>query len=84
MDGQKRASVGLVSSPGSGNTWLRAVLEAATGICTGEYNVLIQICSSVYACSFCTCFFKVTFCMQQGYVIVLGVHVYNLANKKSY
>ena len=38
MDGQGRASVGLVSYPGSGNTWLRAVLEAATGICTGEYK----------------------------------------------
>ena len=37
MDGHKRASVGLMSIPGSGNTWFRAILEAATGICTGKY-----------------------------------------------
>ena len=37
MDGHKRASVGLTSFPGSGNTWIRAILEAATGICTGKY-----------------------------------------------
>ena len=38
MDGQRRASVGLVSFPGAGNTWLRAVLEAATRICTGKHT----------------------------------------------
>ena len=30
-----RAPVALASYPGSGNTWLRGLLEAATGICTG-------------------------------------------------
>ena len=28
--------VGLVSLPGSGNTWLRGLLERATGVCTGS------------------------------------------------
>ena len=30
-----RAPVALASYPGSGNTWLRGLLETATGICTG-------------------------------------------------
>ena len=30
------APVGLVSVPGSGNTWVRGLLEKATGICTGS------------------------------------------------
>lgn len=30
-----RVPVALASYPGSGNTWLRGLLEAATGICTG-------------------------------------------------
>ena len=37
MDGRGRAAVGLVSLPGSGNTWIRGLLEKATGICTGIY-----------------------------------------------
>ena len=36
MSGQGRAAVALVSFPGSGNTWVRGLLERATGICTGE------------------------------------------------
>ena len=36
MSGQGRAAVALVSFPGSGNTWVRGLLESATGICTGE------------------------------------------------
>ena len=36
MDGSNRAPVGLISFPGSGNTWVRGLLEQATGICTGE------------------------------------------------
>jgi hypothetical protein len=31
-----RAPVALVSVPGSGNTWVRGLLEKATGICTGS------------------------------------------------
>ena len=36
MDGEGRKRIGLVSLPGSGNTWLRGLLEKATGICTGS------------------------------------------------
>ena len=36
MDGSNRAPIGLISPPGSGNTWVRGLLEQATGICTGE------------------------------------------------
>ncbi len=35
MDGRNRDPVGLVSYPGSGNTWVRGLLEKATGVCTG-------------------------------------------------
>ena len=34
-----RAPVALASFPGSGNTWIRGLLEKATGICTGEWLV---------------------------------------------
>ena len=35
MNGSGRNPVGLVSFPGSGNTWVRGLLQKATGICTG-------------------------------------------------
>ena len=35
MNATSRAAVALVSFPGSGNTWVRGLLEQATGICTG-------------------------------------------------
>ena len=37
MNGSGRNPVGLVSFPGSGNTWVRGLLQKATGICTGGY-----------------------------------------------
>ena len=36
INGSKRAAVALASFPGSGNTWVRGLLEKATGVCTGE------------------------------------------------
>ena len=36
MNGTNRAAVALVSFPGSGNTWVRGLLEQATGVCTGK------------------------------------------------
>ena len=36
MKGLSRLPVGLVSVPGSGNTWVRELLETVTGICTGS------------------------------------------------
>ena len=38
MNGTNRAPVALASLPGSGNTWVRGLLEQATGICTGKGN----------------------------------------------
>lgn len=35
LPGTARGSVALASFPGSGNTWVRSLLEQATGICTG-------------------------------------------------
>lgn len=35
IDGRNRLPVALVSTEGSGNTWVRGLLEKATGICTG-------------------------------------------------
>ena len=43
MDGSRRAAVALVSYTGSGNTWVRGLLEKATGICTGKLT-----CEPVY------------------------------------
>ena len=36
VNGTSRGSILLISYPGSGNSWLRALLERATGICTGK------------------------------------------------
>lgn len=35
INGRHRLPVALVSAEGSGNTWLRGLLEQATGLCTG-------------------------------------------------
>ena len=38
MNGANRKPVALVSPPGAGNTWVRGLLERATGFCTGYNN----------------------------------------------
>ena len=38
QNGTERYPVALASFPGSGNTWVRGLLEKVTGICTGEYQ----------------------------------------------
>lgn len=49
VNGTTRQKVALISFPGSGNTWVRGLLEKATGICTGGYtaNVLgsLTVCT---------------------------------------
>ena len=35
LNAPDRAPVALASFPGSGNTWMRGLLQAATGVCTG-------------------------------------------------
>ena len=37
IDGKRRDVTALASFPGSGNTWVRTLLEKATGVCTGSY-----------------------------------------------
>ena len=38
-----RAAVALNSQEGSGNTWLRGLLEKATGVCTGFYACDVEM-----------------------------------------
>ena len=54
IDGAGRRPVALVSYPGSGNTWVRGLLEKATGICTGESDCFPIIIMQVYAIIICT------------------------------
>ena len=56
VDGRKRAAVGLVSFPGSGDLWLRQLLETATGICTGTITVCVCISTCICTCSSCILF----------------------------
>ena len=35
INGSGRGQIALASFPGSGNTWIRGMLESATGVCTG-------------------------------------------------
>jgi len=59
MDGRNRPAIALVSFPGSGNTWVRGLLEQGTGVCTGKWLsgcqcLIINVCS-VFVCSVCVC-----------------------------
>ena len=47
MRGEGRAAVALASLPGSGNTWIRGLLEKATGICTGEFQTTCKMCLAI-------------------------------------
>ena len=38
LDGRGRLPVALASFPGSGNTWMRGLLEKVTGVCTGNVS----------------------------------------------
>lgn len=48
QDGIARFSVGLGSFQGSGNTWLRGLLEKVTGICTGNSELAYQLLSILH------------------------------------
>ena len=43
QDGTSRPYVALKSFPGSGNTWVRQLLEESTGICTGIHLVTVRL-----------------------------------------
>ena len=51
MKGQGRLPVALASFPGSGNTWVRGLLEKVTGICTGGSIRPLCICYGAYMTS---------------------------------
>ena len=42
VNGTGRRRVALASFPGSGNTWVRGLLEMTSGICTGNFKSLVQ------------------------------------------
>ena len=42
LNGTKRHPVALASFPGSGNTWMRGLLQKITGICTGNKSSIIS------------------------------------------
>ena len=43
MNGSNRAPVALASFEGSGNTWVRGLLEQVTGICTGKSLLCVEL-----------------------------------------
>ena len=49
MNGTARSEVALASFPGSGSTWVRGLLETATGTCTGK---VCTFCEGVYTAGF--------------------------------
>ena len=64
IDGSHRPPVALVSFPGSGNTWVRGILEAATGICTGAMYCDASLCSQGF----------IGENLQSGSVLVVKTH----------
>lgn len=48
QNGSDRGPVALASFPGSGNTWVRGLLERTTGVCTGAYVRAVNSCYHEY------------------------------------
>ena len=48
QDGSSRPLVALKSFPGSGNSWVRQLLEKSTGICTGIHLVTLRLLCVMY------------------------------------
>lgn len=59
-----RDPVGLVSLPGSGNTWVRGLLETATGICTGAVYCDISLRARGFIGEY----------IRSGHVLVVKTH----------
>ena len=58
QDGTSRPYVVLKSFPGSGNTWVRQLLEKSTGICTGIHlhgHYAIALCNIILYYSIVGC-----------------------------
>ena len=59
-----RVPVALVSTPGSGNTWVRGLLEMATGICTGSIYCDVPLRNKGFVGEY----------VQDGSVLVVKTH----------
>lgn len=64
IDGRDRDPVALVSLPGSGNTWVRGILEYMTGVCTGAIYCDISLRSHGFTGEY----------VRGGSVIVVKTH----------
>ena len=64
MSQSGRAPVALASHPGSGNTWLRGLLETATGVCTGSVFCDLSLRAKGFAGEF----------IMSGAVLVVKIH----------
>ena len=54
VNGTGRRRVALASFPGSGNTWVRGLLEMTSGICTGDFLFVAVLCRNcvLFPCVF--------------------------------
>ena len=50
QNGTNRHPVALASFPGSGNTWMRGLLQKITGICTGSYRLFLLVSTPIVTC----------------------------------
>ena len=66
MSQSDRAPVALVSHPGSGNTWLRGLLETATGVCTGAVYCDFSLRAKGFTAEF----------IVSGAVLVVKTHLF--------
>lgn len=64
IKGDDRDPVALISFPGSGNTWVRGILESITGICTGAIYCDISLRSRGFTGEF----------LREGSVLVVKTH----------
>lgn len=67
MDGRFRDPVALVSFPGSGNTWVRSLLESTTRICTGAIYCDVSLRTGGFTGEF----------VRDGSVLVVKTHENN-------
>ncbi len=64
LDSTGREAVALVSFPGSGNTWIRGLLEELTGVCTGAVYCDISLRAEGFSGEF----------VRSGSVLVVKTH----------
>jgi len=64
INGKRRSPVALASFPGSGNTWVRGLLQDTTGICTGGIYCDTTLRKNGYPGE----------CIRSGVVLVVKTH----------